>query len=133
MSQVNDDESSRARDGRIDFARHGRRTVTTRRSRYRLSVLRLYSGTPGGTKWPMQPFWALGFPSLEALEECERVHNKAILALSKGSGRKSTTPPGMQYPLSPRSDGIPETFSADPALGYTEMIAEHFARTVYFA
>ena len=133
MSQAYDDESSRGSGWANIFARHGRRTATTRRSRDRLSVLRLSSGAPGGTKWPMQPFWALGFPSLEALEECERVHNRVYFAPKKGRARKSTTPPGMQYPLSPRTEGYPETFTADPALGYSEMIAEHFARTIYFA
>jgi hypothetical protein len=87
-------------------------------------------GASGGTKWPMQPFWALSIPSLDALEECERVHFKVVP--SKKRSRKTTTPPGMTYPLSPRSETEPETLTTDVAFGFTEMMAEHIARAFYF-
>ena len=107
---------------------HGWQSGNARRSR-RCPVPTFY-GASGGTKWPMQPFWALGIPSLDALEECERVHNKPVPG--KLRARKSTTPPGMLYPLAPRSNSDKETFTPDAGLGLSEMMAEHFARSIFF-
>jgi len=81
----------------------------------------------------MQPFWALSFPSLDALEECERRR--------LGSGKTQvrddqvvSNPRGVKAPSSRRSSKkLSKAIVEIQAIPYEELIAEHFARAVYIA
>ena len=81
----------------------------------------------------MQPFWALSFPSLDALEECEQRRNG--LGKTHGRGDKVVSnPSGADAPKNRKSSKkLAQVVAEIPAMPYTELIAEHFARAVYIA
>ena len=83
-----------------------------------------------GANWHMQPFWALSFPSLDALEECEQRRNGS----GKTQNRGDKLPRGAKTPKSGRSnDKLNKAIAEVTAMPYGELIAEHFARAVYIA
>ena len=74
--------------------------------------------------WRMQPFWALSFPSLDALEECEQ--RRARIAQNSAV---PSNPPNKR-----KSRVKQEKPATEPVVVvYSELIAEHFARAVYIA
>jgi ribosome-binding protein aMBF1 (putative translation factor) len=83
----------------------------------------------------MQPFWALSFPSSEALEECERLRtrvgvntNPTDIASPAPRNTRQQRKTGKQQPTARAQEAQPLPITAQD---YAELIEEHFARAVY--
>ena len=124
------DESLHPGDGwHLFVARYSGRFAFTRHTRYRSAVYeRALTACREGQGGIMQPFWSLSFPSLDALEECERRRTSVqpLSPSSKTESKKTRSPRSKQ--MSPIV-AVPEMAAG----AYAELIAEHFARAVYIA
>lgn len=98
-----------------------------------IRVFRLSTARWEGAKWHMQPFWALSFPSLDALEECEQRRNGLGMTQNRGDSVASTPREAKASKKGRSNDKLNKAAAIFVAVPYGELIAEHFARAVYIA